>query len=132
MLGQPEPVIAQPFRMPRQIEAVVQRLACCRAFDNRGQVQHGEFHHGPDIGYVPARETPRLSTNGAVQVTEAQASAGKGRAAAEISRGLFDVQLRFSFVFSARSGLPLAEVITWHTNLHRLFAYGNLSKQAPD
>jgi hypothetical protein len=64
---------------------------------------------------------------GAGPVTEA-----KGRDAAEISRGLFDVQLRFADVFSAKAGLPLAEAITFHTNFHRLFAYGNLSKQAPD
>jgi hypothetical protein len=56
----------------------------------------------------------------------------KGKAAAEISRGLFNVQLRFADVFSVKAGMPLAEAITWHTNFHRLFAYGNLSKEAPD
>jgi hypothetical protein len=56
----------------------------------------------------------------------------KGKAAAEISRGLFAVQLHFADVFSARAGIPLAEAITFHTNFHRLFAYGNLSKQGAD
>lgn len=65
-------------------------------------------------------------------MTEAKAPEGKGKDAAEISRGLFGVQLHFADVFSAKAGIPLAETITWHTNLHRLFAYGNLTKQAPD
>jgi hypothetical protein len=45
-------------------------------------------------------------------------TAGKGIAAAEIARGFFGVQLHYADVF--------------HTNFHRLFAYGNLSKMAPD
>lgn len=56
----------------------------------------------------------------------------KGREAAEISRGLFGVQLHYADVLAARSGMKLAEAVVWHTNLHRLFAYGNLSKQPPD
>jgi hypothetical protein len=55
-----------------------------------------------------------------------------GMEAAEIARGFFGLQLHYADVLSAKAGLPLAEAITWHTNLHRLFAYGNLSKQAPD
>src|SRR5690349_5579223 len=127
MLRQPEPVVAQPLGMPGQVETVVERLARRRAFDNRRQVEHGEFHHGRDIGYVRPGETPRRSTIGRDQVTEA----AKGKAAAEVSRGLFAVQLRFADVFSARAGMPLSEAITFHTNFHRLFAYGNLSRQAP-
>ena len=64
---------------------------------------------------------------GAESVSEA-----KGRAVAEIARDFFDVQLHWADVFAARAGLPLADAITWHTNFHRLFAYGNLSKQPPD
>lgn len=56
----------------------------------------------------------------------------KGIAAAEISSGFFGLQLHYADVLAARSGMPLAEAVIWHTNLHRLFAYGNLSKQAPD
>lgn len=56
----------------------------------------------------------------------------KGVAVAEIARDFFGVQLRYADVLSDMAGLPLAEAITFHTNLHRLFAYGNLSKQAPD
>jgi hypothetical protein len=56
----------------------------------------------------------------------------KGREAAEISRGLFEVQLTYADVLAAKSGMPLAEAIVWHTNLHRLFAYGNLSRQPAD
>jgi hypothetical protein len=56
----------------------------------------------------------------------------KGVAAAEISRNLFALQLHFADVLSAKAGLPLSEAITFHTNFHRLFAYGNLSRQAPD
>ena len=59
-------------------------------------------------------------------------TAGKGIEAAEISRDFFGVQLRYADVLSARAGIPLAEAITFHTNFHRLFAYGNLSKKPPD
>ncbi len=55
----------------------------------------------------------------------------KGVDAAEIARGHFDLQLRFAEVLAARAPMPLAEAITFHTNLHRRFAYGNLSKQSP-
>jgi hypothetical protein len=55
----------------------------------------------------------------------------KGREAAEIARGFFGLQLRWADTLAAKAGMPLAEAIVWHTNLHRLFAYGNLSKQAP-
>lgn len=63
----------------------------------------------------------------AAKVTEA-----KGIAAAETARAFFGVQLHYADVFSAKAGIPLLDAVTWHTNLHRLFAYGNLSKQAPD
>lgn len=56
----------------------------------------------------------------------------KGRAVAEIARDFFGVQLHWSDVFAAKAGLPLTEAITFHTNFHRLFAYGNLSKQGAD
>jgi hypothetical protein len=55
-----------------------------------------------------------------------------GTEAGGIARGFFGVQLRYADVLSAKAGMPLAEAVTWHTNLHRLFAYGNLSKQPPD
>jgi hypothetical protein len=60
-------------------------------------------------------------------VTEA-----KGIATAKIARDFFGVQLHYADVLSAKAGIPLAEAITFHTNFHRLFAYGNLSKMAPD
>jgi hypothetical protein len=63
----------------------------------------------------------------AESVTEAN-----GTAAAEIARSFFGVQLRYADVLSEKAGMPLAEAITYNTNLHRLFAYGNLAKQAPD
>lgn len=62
---------------------------------------------------------------------EAGPLSAKGPAEAEIARGFFDIQLRYADMLSSRAGQPLAEVITWHTNLHRLFAFGNLSKEAP-
>jgi hypothetical protein len=55
-----------------------------------------------------------------------------GTAAAEIARAFFGLQLRYADALSARTGAPLGDTITWNTNLHRLFAYGNLAKQAPD
>lgn len=56
----------------------------------------------------------------------------KGREAAEIARTFFGVQLHYARVLAERAGIPLADAITFHTNFHRLFAYGNLSKQPPD
>ncbi|RYG32237.1 MAG: hypothetical protein EON93_11595 [Burkholderiales bacterium] len=56
----------------------------------------------------------------------------KGRAAAEIARTFFGVQLHYADVLAAKAGIPLADAITFHTNFHRLFAYGNLSKMPPD
>jgi hypothetical protein len=53
-------------------------------------------------------------------------------AVAEIAREFFGVQLYWADVFAAKAGLPLAEAITFHTNFHRLFAYGNLSKRPAD
>jgi hypothetical protein len=58
--------------------------------------------------------------------------AGKGMAAAEVSRGHFDLQLHFAETLAAKKPMPLVEAITFHTNLHRRFAYGNLSKQPAD
>lgn len=55
-----------------------------------------------------------------------------GIAAAEIARDFFALQLRYADVLSAKAGIPLAEAITFNTNFHRLFAYGNLAKQPPD
>lgn len=56
----------------------------------------------------------------------------KGMAVAEGARAFFGVQLHFTDVLAARAGLSPVEAITFHTNFHRLFAYGNLSKQAAD
>lgn len=56
----------------------------------------------------------------------------KGLEAAQIARNFFSVQLDYAATLSRMAGLPLPEAITFHTNLHRLFAYGNLSKQPPD
>ncbi len=56
----------------------------------------------------------------------------KGMAVAEIAREFFGVQLHYAGVLSAKAGMPLAEAITFHTNFHRLFAYGNLGKIKPD
>lgn len=68
-----------------------------------------------------------ISTTGADSVTDA-----KGMAAAEISRGFFGVQLAYAGALSDRARLPLADAITFHTNFHRLFAYGNLRTTTPD
>lgn len=56
----------------------------------------------------------------------------KGLAVAEIARTFFGVQMLYADVLGSRLGLKLAEAIIFHTNFHRLFAYGNLSKMAPD
>ena len=56
----------------------------------------------------------------------------KGIESALVAREFFGVQLHYADVLSAKAGMPLVEAITFHTNFHRLFAYGNLSKQAPD
>lgn len=64
---------------------------------------------------------------GTDSVTEA-----KGRTAAEISRRFFGVQLHYAGALAAKTGMPLAAAVIWHTNFHRLFAYGNLSKAPPD
>lgn len=56
----------------------------------------------------------------------------KGMAVAEIAREFFGVQLHYAGMLSAKAGMPLAEAITFHTNFHRLFAYGNLGKMKPD
>lgn len=57
---------------------------------------------------------------------------GKGIAVAEISRGFFGVQLDYADALAAKAGMSLADAIIWHTNFHRLFAYGNLAKMQPD
>ncbi|MEQ1782316.1 MAG: hypothetical protein ABMA14_13210 [Hyphomonadaceae bacterium] len=74
---------------------------------------------------------------GADSVTEAegmapQSAAPKGIAVARIAREFFGVQLHYAGVLAAKAGIPLVEAITFHTNFHRLFAYGNLSKQSAD
>jgi hypothetical protein len=56
----------------------------------------------------------------------------KGIEEAEIARDFFGVQLHYAGVLSRKAGMPLDEAITFHTNFHRLFAYGNLSKQPAD
>ncbi len=74
----------------------------------------------------------RNSMTGADSVTEADGMGPKGMAAAHIAREFFGVQLHYADVLSAKAGIPLVESITFHTNFHRLFAYGNLSKQPAD
>lgn len=64
-------------------------------------------------------------------MTAAESTAPKGMDAAEVSRGFFAVQLDYADMLSARSGIDLADAITYHTNFHRLFAYGNLAKDPP-
>jgi hypothetical protein len=44
----------------------------------------------------------------------------------------FGVQLEYAAALAARADMPLADAIIWHTNFHRLFAYGNLAKMPPD
>jgi hypothetical protein len=56
----------------------------------------------------------------------------KGKATAEIARGFFGLQLHYADVLTAKSGISLADAITFHTNFHRLFAYGNLGRIRPD
>lgn len=56
----------------------------------------------------------------------------KGLETAQIAREFFGVQLDYAGALSRKARLPLDEAITFHTNFHRLFAYGNLSKQPPD
>ena len=58
-------------------------------------------------------------------------TAGKGIEAAKVSRGFFGVQLAYADALAAKAGIPLADAITWQTNFHRLFAYGNLAKMDP-
>jgi hypothetical protein len=53
----------------------------------------------------------------------------KGLAVAEIARTFFGVQMHYAGVLGGKLGLPLADAIIFHTNFHRLFAYGNLSKR---
>jgi hypothetical protein len=65
-------------------------------------------------------------------VTNAKTNAPKGKVAAEIARGFFGLQLRYADALARTGVAPLAGAITFHTNLHRLFAYGNLGKDKPD
>jgi hypothetical protein len=55
-----------------------------------------------------------------------------GRAAAEASRPHFDLQLRFAATLARRSARPLVEALTFHTQLHRRLAYGNVARTPPD
>ncbi len=65
-------------------------------------------------------------------MTDARVTGAKGKAAAELARGFFGVQLLYADALSERAGIPLRDAIAWHTNFHRLFAFGNLGKMAPD
>lgn len=56
----------------------------------------------------------------------------KGPEAALLARDFFGIQLHYADMLWWKAKIPLVEGITYHTNFHRLFAYGNLSKQAPD
>ncbi len=58
--------------------------------------------------------------------------APKGLASAQIAREFFSVQMHYADVLSAKARITLVEAITFCTNFHRLFAYGNLSKQSAD
>jgi hypothetical protein len=64
-------------------------------------------------------------------MTEATPPTPKGKAAAEISRGFFDVQLRYVDVLAARTGMPFSEALTYHTNFHRFLGHGHLGKCEP-
>lgn len=43
----------------------------------------------------------------------------------------FDLQLRFADRLAAVGGPPLAEAVTWYTNLHRRFGLGMVRRDAP-
>ncbi len=55
----------------------------------------------------------------------------KGTDAAQPWRGLFGLHFDYAVALSTRSGQPVAEAVTWHTNMHRLFGYGHLGKTEP-
>jgi hypothetical protein len=65
-------------------------------------------------------------------VTEPGMTGPKGIDVAMLARDFFGVQLHYADTLSQKAQMPLAEAITFHTNFHRLFAYGNLSKQPTD
>lgn len=65
-------------------------------------------------------------------MTESPKPGAKGIEAALLAREFFAVQLHYADTLSAAAQMPLAQAITFHTNFHRLFAYGNLSKQPAD
>jgi hypothetical protein len=46
-------------------------------------------------------------------------------------RDFFDLQLHFAETLASRAASPLVQTLTYHTNLHRRFAYGNVARQAP-
>jgi hypothetical protein len=55
-----------------------------------------------------------------------------GRAAAEASRPHFDLQLHFAETLARKSNVPLVEALTFHTQLHRRLAYGNVARTPPE
>src|SRR5688572_7703452 len=59
-------------------------------------------------------------------------TARNGPALAESQRDFFSLQLHFAEVLAAKGLRPLAQTLTWSTNLHRRFAYGHLAHQTPD
>jgi hypothetical protein len=58
VLGHPVAAVAQPLGQAGEVEAVAQGLAGVATLDDRRQVEHGNVHHGADIGSIPARELP--------------------------------------------------------------------------
>jgi hypothetical protein len=50
---------------------------------------------------------------------------------AESLRDFFDLQLRFAETLASRSTLPFVRAVSYYTDLHRRFAFGNLARQPP-
>jgi hypothetical protein len=54
-----------------------------------------------------------------------------GRTVAEANRPHFDLQLHFAEALARKSTRPLVETLTFHTQLHRRLAYGNVARMPP-
>ena len=46
-------------------------------------------------------------------------------------RDFFAIQIQFAETLAKRGTLPLCDALTFYTNLHRRFAYGNIARRAP-
>jgi hypothetical protein len=53
-----------------------------------------------------------------------------GESAATL-RDFFAIQIQFAETLATRGTLPLCDALTFYTNLHRRFAYGNIARRAP-